>query len=170
MSGGAVQLMAHQEEGVAFLTGRGGGLLAFEQGLGKTFVALRAFQHVRRAGGAERMLVICPNSLKRNWIAEIQRFAPEIEAVIVEGTPRERRAQFLSAGAAAVIVSYETARAEITAVIALLTRAPTVLVLDESHAAKNWQSLAVVRHAGDELGGRPFHASRNPCPRRAPPR
>jgi len=141
MNGGAVQLMAHQEEGVAFLTGRGGGLLAFEQGLGKTFVALRAFQDVRRAGGAERLLVICPNSLKRNWAAEIQRFTPEIEAVIIEGTPRDRRAQFLSTNAAVVIVSYETARAEITAVIALLMRAPAVLVLDESHAAKNWQSL-----------------------------
>jgi SNF2 family DNA or RNA helicase len=39
-----------------------------------------------------------------------------------------------------VITSYETARAEITAILALLSRAATVLVLDESHAAKNWRS------------------------------
>jgi SNF2 family DNA or RNA helicase len=135
------QLMEHQKEGVAFLSGQSGGLLAFEQGLGKTFIALRAFEDVRSAGTAERLLVICPNSLKRNWLAEIQKWTPELDAIIIEGTSRERRTLFLATDASAVIVSYETARAEITAILALLQRHATALVLDESHAAKNWQSL-----------------------------
>ena len=71
------QLLAHQKDGVDFLTHRRSGLLAFEQGLGKTLVAIDAFRTVLEADQADRLLVICPNSLKRNWLAEIGKFAPE---------------------------------------------------------------------------------------------
>lgn len=134
-------LMEHQREGIDFLTRARGGLLAFEQGLGKTRVALEAFRRVWLAGNAGRLLVICPNSLKRNWLAEITRFAPELDSAIVEGNARRRRELFAESTATVVITSYETARAEITAILAMLGRRPTALVLDESHAAKNWRSL-----------------------------
>lgn len=137
----AVELMAHQREGIDFLTGERRGLLAFEQGLGKTLVAIEAFRRVRHEGGATRLLVICPNSLKRNWVAEITRFAPELDTEVVEGDPRQRRKQFAETGATVVIVSYETARSEVTSILALLSRAPTALVMDESHSAKTWRSL-----------------------------
>lgn len=144
----AVELMQHQREGVAFLTGGRHGLLAFEQGLGKTLVAIDAFRQLREQGDADRMLVVCPNSLKRNWVAEIAKFAPGVPVEIAEGKPKERRRAFAHSTAAVVVTSYETARAEVTAVLALVDRSRTVLVLDESHAAKNWQSLtsASMRH------------------------
>lgn len=132
--------MEHQVEGVEFLLGHRFGLLAFEQGLGKTLVAIDGFRRLRERGAAERMLVVCPNSLKRNWTAEIARFAPGLTAAIVEGTAKARRAQFAAVSAAVVITSYETARAEVTSLLALLGRGETVLVLDESHATKNWNS------------------------------
>jgi len=137
----AVELMSHQREGVAFLTGGRQGLLAFEQGLGKTLVAIDSFRQLREQGDADRMLVICPNSLKRNWVAEIDKFAPGLSAEIAEGTPKERRRTFANSTAAVVVTSYETARVEVTAILALVDTSRTVLVLDESHAAKNWQSL-----------------------------
>lgn len=137
----SVELMEHQREGVAFLTGGRQGLLAFEQGLGKTLVAIDAFRQLREEGQADRMLVICPNSLKRNWVAEIAKFAPGVTVEIAEGTPKERRRTFANSTAAVVVTSYETARVEVTAVLALVDSSRTVLVLDESHAAKNWQSL-----------------------------
>jgi SNF2 family DNA or RNA helicase len=134
-------LFEHQSEGVAFLLERRGGLLAFEQGLGKTLVAIEAFRRAREAGTAHVLLVICPNSLKRNWLAELKRFAPELEATIVEGSPQTRRALLASTRTPVVITSYETARAEVTAILALLKRRPTAMVLDESHATKNRRSL-----------------------------
>lgn len=137
----SVELMEHQREGVAFLTEGRQGLLAFEQGLGKTLVAIDAFRQLREEGEADRMLVICPNSLKRNWVAEIAKFAPGVTVQIAEGTPKERRRTFANSSAAVVVTSYETARVEVTAVLALVDSSRTVLVLDESHAAKNWQSL-----------------------------
>lgn len=135
------ELMRHQHEGVDFLLGRGSGLLAFEQGLGKTLVAIESFRRLWNRGDADRLLVMCPNSLKRNWAAELGKFAPELVWTIVEGSPRARRRLFAEVSSPVVITSYETARTEITAILALLGRGRTVMVLDESHAAKNRRSL-----------------------------
>lgn len=144
----SVQLMAHQHEGVAFLTKGRRGLLAFEQGLGKTLVAITAFRELCDAGKATRMLVICPNSLKRNWVAELKKFAPTLTVEIAEGSPKVRRAVLAQPKSDVVITSYETARSEVTAMLAFAGAQRTVLVLDESHAAKNWKSLtsASMRH------------------------
>jgi len=133
-------LLQHQEEGVGFLIGNAAGLLAFEQGLGKTLVAIDAFRRLLDGGNADRMLVVCPNSLKRNWLAELGKFAPFLSVDIAEGSPKKRREIFRESKARVVVTSYETARAETTSLIALCERQRTVLVLDESHAAKNWRS------------------------------
>jgi SNF2 family DNA or RNA helicase len=136
-----VQLFDHQKEGIAFLTGKQHGLLAFEQGLGKTLVAIRAFTEVLHRNECDRMLVICPNSLKRNWVAEIERFADGLTCEIAEGTPSRRKAVFAESRARVLITSYETARTEHRAITAFLQRQRTALTLDESHATKNWKSL-----------------------------
>ena len=39
-----IMLMAHQREGLEYLLANGCGLLAFEQGLGKTLVAIEAYR------------------------------------------------------------------------------------------------------------------------------
>jgi len=137
----SVELMDHQKIGIDFLTQGRAGLLAFEQGLCKTLVAIDAFRRVWAAREAERLLVICPNSLKRNWVAEFKKFAPEFNIEIAEGLPRVRRRIFGMSKANVVVTSYETARTEVTAILAFVQRQRTALVLDESHAAKNWRSL-----------------------------
>jgi SNF2 family DNA or RNA helicase len=137
-------LMKHQLEGIDFLLTHGSGLLAFEQGLGKTFVAIAAFQRSKATGKSSRMVVICPNSLKRNWTSELAKFAPELSSTIVEGSASVRRAQLSSISCDVAIISYETARSETSGVLAFLSRQPTVLVLDESHSAKNRKSLTTI--------------------------
>lgn len=136
-----INLMKHQVQGIQFLTEERYGLLAFEQGLGKTLVAIDSYRRVWASRDAQLLLVICPNSLKRNWLAELKKFAPEFTVDIAEGNPRERRRTFAATKANVVITSYETARAEVSAILALVQRQATALVLDESHAAKNWRSL-----------------------------
>ena len=134
-------LFVHQREGVEFLTNKRVGLLAFEQGLGKTYVAIAAFELTLHRGLADRLVIVCPNSLKRNWMAEFQKFAPSISVELAEGAPKRRRETFHSSVARVLITSYETARAETTAMLAFVQRQRSVLVLDESHSAKNWHSL-----------------------------
>jgi len=137
----SVVLMDHQKDGIDFLTRGRAGLLAFEQGLGKTLVAIDAFRRVWATREVERLLVICPNSLKRNWVAEFKKFAPEFSVQIAEGSRRVRRRIFGTSKANVVVTGYETARTEVTAILAFVQRQRTALVLDESHAAKNWKSL-----------------------------
>ena len=138
------QLMAHQEEGVGFLTQRRGGILAFEQGLGKTLTAIDAFRELRGRGLVDHMVVICPNSLKDNWAGEVTRFAPAWRVRTVDGPGRDRRAGFASADEEVVIVNYEAARADIAPVRAMMRRLRPVLVLDESHHVKNHRSLTSI--------------------------
>ena len=133
--------MAHQREGVDFLLTRRAGIIAFEQGLGKTLVAIEAFRRLRNTGAVRAILVLCPNSLKRMWAAELGRFAPDVAVDLVEGTRTERRSMLGRSDATATLVNYESARNEITSIRALLARRRTVLVLDESHYIKNFRSL-----------------------------
>ncbi len=136
-----LQLMAHQAEGVDFLLSRRSGILALEQGLGKTLVAIAAYLRLRTEGGISALVVICPNSLKGNWAAEVRRFAPALRVHTFAGPARRRRQALMAAVADVYLVNYETARNEITALRALLLRQRSVLVLDESHYVKNWRSL-----------------------------
>jgi SNF2 family DNA or RNA helicase len=136
--------MRHQSDGVEFLISRRRGLLAFEQGLGKTLVAIEAFRRLLQDGALQRLFVVCPNSLKRNWVAEIERFAPGLATVLIEGSPRRRREVLDTSRAPVTIMSYETARSETMSVVAVMKRSRSALVLDESHFVKNRESLSTI--------------------------
>ena len=60
----------HQIDGVKFLLTRNGCILADDMGLGKTYQAIIAALEA----GAERILIVCPSSVKINWEREIQYF------------------------------------------------------------------------------------------------
>ena len=138
------ELMSHQIEGRDFLVGQRCGILAFEQGLGKTLTAIEAFLELRHQHRAGHMLVLCPNSLKRTWSREIGKFAPTLTVRIIEGPARQRRAALANAPEDVVIVNYEAARGEIAPIRALMRRLNPVLVLDESHYVKSRYSLTSI--------------------------
>jgi SWI/SNF-related matrix-associated actin-dependent regulator 1 of chromatin subfamily A len=60
----------YQQAGVEWLTSRPAGILADEPGLGKTCQALLACRHL----GLERVLIVCPASLRLNWQREAERW------------------------------------------------------------------------------------------------
>lgn len=101
---------AHQRAGLAFLARLGSGALFWEMGLGKTKTAIDYAEWLaERAGPAAgvdnlaliggkplitfRVLVIAPNTVKRNWGAEIQKHARHDSYVIPKGTIPQRIAQ-----------------------------------------------------------------------------
>jgi SNF2 family DNA or RNA helicase len=133
--------MHHQEEGVEFLLSRRSGLIAFEQGLGKTLVAIEAFVRLRAQRAVDHLLVICPNSLKHTWANELARHAPSLQFRIIGGSVKERRELIGDAREPVVIINYEAARKDITPLRAFLRSRRCALVLDESHLAKNRLSL-----------------------------
>ena len=73
-------LFPHQVEGVAFLMDRRRAILADDMGLGKTRQAIVALTHTEFDGP---YLVVCPASVKRNWVREIEMADPETPAHIV---------------------------------------------------------------------------------------
>ena len=60
----------HQEESIKFLLSREGSILALDMGLGKTMCAIIAALET----GVDKILVVCPSSLKINWEREINYF------------------------------------------------------------------------------------------------
>jgi SNF2 family DNA or RNA helicase len=99
------QPYAHQRAGLKFLQALGGGALLWEMGLGKTLgaiafcEALAAKNHQGTAvagGGWEpasediRVLVIVPNTVKRNWGREIEQHAGHSDYVIPDGDYKKR--------------------------------------------------------------------------------
>lgn len=118
------ELRPFQRAGVAYALDARRTFLADEQGLGKTVQALAALE----ADGAYPAVVVCPASLKLNWLRETERWLPHRSATVVSGTTR------LAEAADVTIINYEVVHAH-RARLAL--RRPAALILDESHYVKN---------------------------------
>jgi SWI/SNF-related matrix-associated actin-dependent regulator 1 of chromatin subfamily A len=92
---GDEDLFPHQRAGVKFLATARRALLADEPGLGKTAQAIRALKALHDRGeDVFPALVVCPNTLKKNWEREFEKWWPGVDVQVVKGTATQRRAQF----------------------------------------------------------------------------
>lgn len=88
-------LFPHQRAGVRFLATAKRALLADEPGLGKTAQAIRALKKLHDDG--EQVfpaLIVCPNTLKKNWEREFSIWWPEVNTQVIMGSAAQRRKQF----------------------------------------------------------------------------
>jgi SWI/SNF-related matrix-associated actin-dependent regulator 1 of chromatin subfamily A len=120
------ELKPFQRAGVAYLLQRRRAFLADEQGLGKTIEALAAIE----ADDAYPAVVVCPASLKLNWMREIDRWLPHRSAQALRG----QGARDALGGAEITVLNYDIVAARLEELSGL---APAALVLDESHYCKN---------------------------------
>jgi superfamily II DNA or RNA helicase len=90
---GRGSLRPYQEYGARWLDYlleyRMGGCLADEMGLGKTVQVIALFRSLHRAGAQGKCLVICPKTLVFNWLAELDKFAPELPKTVYYGAGRD---------------------------------------------------------------------------------
>src|SRR3954452_1950136 len=127
-----VPLYPYQQEGMLNLAFTERALLADEMGLGKTVQAIAACELLRRLRGIERVLVICPASLKGEWEEQIARFT-SLPSRIIAGPRAQRLAQYgedHGEGAFFYLANYEQILSDGDAVQERL--APDVIVLDEA--------------------------------------
>ncbi|KAL9258714.1 ATP-dependent DNA helicase DDM1-like protein [Drosera capensis] len=88
------QLKPYQLKGVKWLISlwQNGlnGILADQMGLGKTIQTIGLLAHLKGKGLDGPYLVIAPLSTLSNWINEISRFIPSVNAIIYHGDKKER--------------------------------------------------------------------------------
>ncbi len=81
---GTLPLFEFQKIGYRFLKEMPHALLADVPGLGKTIQTIAALEN------SNRVLVLCPNSLKFSWLSEIEKFCPEENALVIDGEKEKR--------------------------------------------------------------------------------
>ena len=134
-------LLPYQRAGALHLAFGERALLADEMGLGKTIQAIAGCELLARRRGIERVLVVCPASLKGEWEEQIARFC-ERGARLVFGA-RDERLAALRDPAFFTIVNYEQVLIDAEAINEILK--PDVVVLDEAQRIKNWQTKTARR-------------------------
>ncbi|MGH9295759.1 MAG: DEAD/DEAH box helicase, partial [Acidimicrobiales bacterium] len=134
-------LRPYQVEGFEWLASRYphglGGILADDMGLGKTLQALALVCHARERGLSEApFLVVAPTSVVPGWVAEAERFAPDVPVVAITQTSARRGVGLKEAieGAGVVVTSYALLRIDHDDYAGL---AWAGLFLDEAQFVKN---------------------------------
>jgi superfamily II DNA or RNA helicase len=132
-----VPLYAYQREGALFAARAGRCLIGDEMGLGKTIQAIAAVELMARHFGVQRILIICPTSLKHQWAREIEKFVHRSAEVI--GGLRARRERGFATDTFYKITNYDTIRRDLD----LIEKwSPDMVILDEAQRIKNWNTIA----------------------------
>jgi ERCC4-related helicase len=130
-----VPMYPYQREGALFAAAAGRSLLADDMGLGKTIQAIAAAEILARAAGVERVLVVCPTSLKHQWRQEIAKFTNR-SAEVVEG-PLAARAARYAIDTFYKVTNYDVIHRDLD----LIRRwAPDLVIVDEAQRIKNWKT------------------------------
>jgi SNF2 family DNA or RNA helicase len=141
-------LYPHQRVAVAWLLENRLGMLGDDMGLGKTLSVLAAFDELRTRGIVDFLLIVCPNSLVRNWLRECQQWTPHLNLKDFPGTKKKRQnciRDLLISGAKGIdglVLNYESLRLDYVypGVQKICSGKNTFLCLDESQRVKNPQS------------------------------
>ncbi len=143
----AEQLFAHQRVAVNWLREMPRAFLGDDMGLGKTLSVLTYFDSLAAEERADFLFVVCPNSLKRNWVREAEQWFPRRKLLLPPESKKERRAFFrhLRYGArlcSGAVFNFESIRMPdvLEEARELLSERVAVLCVDESQRVKNPKS------------------------------
>jgi len=124
----AYKLRNYQRVGANFLHKTKRAILADDMGTGKTLQAITACEET----GSDRILVVCPASLKWNWFDEIAKWT-DSKATLVAGTKAKRVKTIEEFTGKYLIINYEALRLHPE----LADMEWGAIVFDEAHKLKN---------------------------------
>jgi hypothetical protein len=130
-----IPLLPYQLDGVAFAAGAGRAILADDMGLGKTIQGIGVAELLAREADIDRVLVVCPASLKSQWRLEIKR-ASSRSCQLVLGGAAERAGQY-GQPAFYTICNYEQVVRDIKLIEGTSW---DLILLDEGQRIKNWEA------------------------------
>jgi len=128
-------LLPYQLDGVAFAAGAGRAILADEMGLGKTIQGVGVAELLAREVGIQKVLIVCPASLKSQWRSEIQRFSGR-STQVVDG-PASGRARAYAGDSFFTVCNYEQVLKDI---LHIEKTRWDLIILDEGQRIKNWEA------------------------------
>ena len=131
-----VPMYDYQREGALFAVKAGRVLIGDEMGLGKTVQAIAAAEIMAKHFGVERVLIVCPTSLKHQWQKEIEKFTGRT-AEIISGLQPSRVAGFATTKPFFKITNYDTIHADLQFIDGW---SPDLVILDEAQRIKNWST------------------------------
>jgi len=108
-------------------------LIADDMGLGKTIEGFAIADKYMKEGKIERIVIVCPSSIKWQWKREIKTWFKR-EAILINGTPVKRKKQYAN-GPKVMIINYEQILRDFWE-IKRLTR-NQLIILDEASFLKN---------------------------------
>jgi SNF2 family DNA or RNA helicase len=118
-----------------------GGILADEMGLGKTLqtIAFIESEVIENKDERKPCLVVAPTSLVYNWLSEVEKFAPNLKALVISGSKDEREEKRKEIEEADIIItSYPLIRRDIEDYKEIKFR---YCILDEAQQIKNPASI-----------------------------
>lgn len=136
------KLLPYQRQGVSYILKEKNVILADEPGLGKTMQAIASINFASRGEFATRAVVVCPSSIKDNWLKELDFFQENFWEVIIVNSGKQQFVDKLLKSKKSntlIIVNYEYLKNRIVS-DQLKRFSPNFLVLDEAHYIKNPKS------------------------------
>ncbi len=130
-----VRLLPYQLDGIAFAAGAGRAILADDMGLGKTIQGIGVAELLAREAEIQKVLVICPTSLKAQWKNEIARFSNR-DCQLVVGGASQRPTQYGN-DCFFTVCNYEQVLRDI---LAIERTKWDLIILDEGQRIKNWEA------------------------------
>lgn len=130
------KLYPYQREGVRFAFAHGRSIIADEMGLGKTIQAIAVAEILRHFKMITSVLVVCPTSLKYQWMYEIEKFT-DSTAIVIDGNSKRRKSAYESDNAFYKIVSYTAMSYDVKELGSL---SADMLIMDEVQRLKNWDT------------------------------
>ncbi len=131
-------LMPFQKEGVQALLDNNQLLLADDMGLGKTIQTIAALRILLARREIRSCLVAAPASVLDQWRREIEKWAPELSAIIIRGSASDRSWQW-EADRDVTLASYDILRSDFggNQQSSIRRKSWDVVVADEAQRIKN---------------------------------
>ena len=120
-------LYPYQRVAVAWLSFVQRGILADEQGLGKTVMAVTAAREV----SPRKALIICSNSKRGDWLDHVQQWIPGAQAQILEGD-KAQRLEILKSWEGYLVCNYK-----IASIHSRDIKGADLVIVDEAHKMRN---------------------------------
>lgn len=135
-----MSLFPHQIRNVTYALSSKGFNVFDEPGVGKTPTGVAAGIMYLSKELVDKVVIICPNTLKLNWKEEIERFSGDTSITVIGGATKKQRLQRYKEAEKSrwVVLNYDILSLDVDEITTLVQ--DSYLIADEVHRCKSWSA------------------------------